>query len=279
MTDFFDWLSAGDWGLAAERLREEFRLSHEEMRRTTEALAPAFLLGVQRAVADPTAWASFARAFPLQSPSAVAPGAEAGGAMMAGLFGNDGLANAVARHASLFSGVAPDTISRMMPSLAAMTVETMMRMSGWRREGPQAYPADVAGRTLAEMMRRSANAVEAFSRPSSEAAPAARPRAGEPGYLEFLFADALKGGFPWFGALRMGDGAANMPFQPFGSFNPFAAMPGSSSEPTAPKESAAEPRSEGNAPFADFMDAGRSFQEAYMRQMLSLFERHAPKGK
>ncbi|MFD2236800.1 hypothetical protein [Aureimonas populi] len=257
MTDFFDWLAAGDWGLATDRLRGEFRLSQEEMRRTTDALAPAFLLALRRTAADPSAWGALAGGLTAPSPGAGAIGASsqaASATMLAALFGTSALSDAVARHASLFSGVAPDTIRRMMPALAAMTVETVMRMSGWR---------------------------DATGRQPGEATGERRDRPQEANYLEQLFADALKGGFPWLGDLRGDAMTANMGFLPFGSLNPFVEMTGPFPETSPARNARPAPSADArgkDTPPGGAADAGRAFQEAYMRQMLTLFERHAPKA-
>lgn len=169
MVGFNDWLDVTDPKLMAETIAERFRLSQQELSKAQEALAPAFALGLQRAMSTPAAWGDLAAAF-----SAMAPGASAaqrtlpGQAFLDAFFGSDALSGAVARQASLFAGIAPDTIQKLMPSLAMLTMETMVRgaMANMQRNQlPGLATGDFGGAT-AEMMRRGANAVEALSRPS-----------------------------------------------------------------------------------------------------------------
>lgn len=301
MTDFFDWLTASDSGFASDRLREQFRLSPQEMRRTMEALAPAFLFGLQRLVADPAGWTDFMRRVAALGPDQVAPGLEGfsqapTGALLGKLFGTDVLTDAVARQASSMAGVAPDTIRKMMPDLALMIVQTMMRMASAQSglSHPAALPSDAGGQAIAEMMRRSANAVEAFSRPASLPGGHRAPST-QPSYLEQLFADALKGGFPWMmpppgsasghetrTAAPDPAGATSPTLAPFFAFAPLLdAFANSNLEPQAEPEIEAKPEPAAPvvdplAPLSGLMEAGRSMQETYAAEMLALFDRHRP---
>ncbi len=291
MTEFFDWLTAVDSGLGTDRLRERFRLSEEEMRRTTEALAPAFVLGLQRLMSDTAAWADFNRRLAAFAPSGTDPASAMTArpaAFMTDLFGTRALADSVSRQASLMAGVSPDTIAKMMPELGLMTLRAMMTMVASGPMSSAAAPGDAAGRATAEWMRRSANAIEAFSRPSSEASPP--PRAD----LQSLFSDALAGGFAWMMPQPRGGGrqpappresgsapSAPFPFFGFPSFLP--PVPENTSPAQPPKAATAETRSPGGAeasaggPFdgmAKAAEAGRSMQETYAREMMALFDRH-----
>lgn len=300
MTDFFDWLTAADSGLAADRLREQFRLSEEEMRRTSEALAPAFLLGLQRLAAQPAAWSDFMARMSGTGSAADGRRPRMGefGDLLGPLFGSKALADSIARQASTMSGISPDTIAKMMPELGLMTVRTMMRMAGTPGSAPfgNALPSDAGGLAMAEMMRRSANAVEAFSRPSGSAAPSAPPSPHT--YLEQLFSDALRGGFPWMTVPRApgersgaASGDKTVAASPFFAFAPLfdafarGAAKGQERPATPQKETVGENRrsDDGSAsggagdPLSGIhqaLDAGRALQETYAREMLALFERH-----
>jgi hypothetical protein len=283
MTDFFDWLRAGDAGPAAERIAAHFRLSQEEMRRTADALVPAFMLGMQRAMADPAGWSDLVGRVGQATAGGggLFPGASAGRTVMDGLFNAD-LMHAIARQASVLTGQAPDVIEKMMPMLGALTFQSMLRTLA---AAPGSFPTDAAGQTLAEAMRRSANAVEAFSRPSAQGAPG-RPAAPA---MASLFAEALKGGVPW---MPGGAGASATPGDPFGFFGSMMkafvppGAPAASPSASAPKPGVAKPGTAkgepGTAdgapadPFFGLMDNARSLQADYVREMLSLFERHRP---
>lgn len=299
MTDFFDWLTAVDSGLGADRLRERFRLSEAEMRRATEALTPAFLIALQQMTSDRSAWADFigrASSAALPGASALAPSGGSPADFAIRLFGSPALAQSVTRQASMMAGIAPDTLAKMMPELGLMTLRTMMQMAGTGAMRPGAMPADTGGQAMAEIMRRSANAVEAFSRPSSE--PARSPTASPQALMETLFADALKGGFPWMtgGAARSAAAPKAVPsaepvqayaaaFSPFLAFAPLleaiAAPKGAAHTDGGAAETARQgPEPVGPAsgdPLAGLtraMEAGRAMQETYAQEMLALFDRH-----
>lgn len=221
MTDFFDWLTASDSGIAADRLADTFKLSHEELRKTMTALAPAFALALQRAMIVPGAWSEIARHYqPFVQSEASDLSVGATNTPLArdlsnALFGSKDLVSSVARHVSVASGVAPDTVEVMIRNISVMTIGTMLRMmiANMTRSQPrQLAEGDYPG-TMAEMLRRSANAVEAMGRPSNQPSPGQRMQLQLPGsdYLNQMFANALTGTVPWLppetGGAR-GDGRA-----------------------------------------------------------------------
>ncbi|NDW03930.1 hypothetical protein [Jiella pacifica] len=205
MTDFFDWLTASDSGVAADRLADTFKLSHEELRKTMTALAPAFALALQRAMIVPGAWSEISRhyqPFVKSEASDLSVGATnspLGRDLSNALFGSKDLVSSVARHVSVASGVAPDTVEMMIRNVSVMTIGTMLRMmmaNLTRGQPKELAEGDYPG-AMAEMLRRSANAVEAMGRPSSEASRRAPPQLPGSDYLARLFSDALTGTVPW----------------------------------------------------------------------------------
>jgi len=256
MPDFFDWLSAADAGQATDRLAERFRLSGEEMRATTDALVPAFMLGLRRAMGDPAAWEAVTQAAGAFVPGTGAPPSVGDGKrLLDALFGPE-LSDAVARRASALTGQTPEAVRAMMPALGALTLQSMLGMaqgSGGR------YPSDGAGQALAEAMRRSAAAVEAFNRPSTGAGAPAN-----------LFADAMRMGFPWM-SWPPGPGGAAMA-DPFAMFGALFQTP----VPDAPK-----PRAQTSAPptFWDMMTGAQAAQAEAAREMMALFTRFDRKDK
>ncbi|MEF2553631.1 hypothetical protein VQ042_20140 [Aurantimonas sp. A2-1-M11] len=243
MTDFFDWLTVNDSGLGTDRLADAFKLSRQEIRRTTEALAPAFTLALQRAMTDPAAWADVSRQFlPFMSgvgtsgPETAHSSAAKG--LADSLFGSRDIFLHVARKVSTMSDVAPDTVEKLMRSLSVMSIQTMMQMmlANMARQQPAGFAEGNYPVAMAEMMRRGANAMEAMGRPSDDRH--RRPASGAMGsdYLSGLFSDALNGRLPWLppGAsdtaqagsagqtAKSGGGAAGQPA--FDPFQPFEAM-------------------------------------------------------
>ena len=300
MTDFFDWLTAADSGLAADRLARQFRLSQKELRETADALIPAYLLAMRRMAADPGAWTALLGSVPFAvggNPGLDAVSDGEAASLVERLLGTGPLAQAIARQASMATGLAPDAVARMMPGLAVLTMQAVGRMAGASRPG--GYPTDDAGRVVAEMMRRSANAVDAFSRPAN--APSKAKGGAMPGsdYLSSLFADALKGAFPWTAAAKDGQKAsepsrpgasAAQPFPHFGAMLDAYAQSLHRPSSDAPRQPENLSRKPGNDdagqggstpsadPFAAWMETGRSAQTGYMREMMALFERYGPKA-
>ena len=257
MAGFDAWLTVTDPALLAEHLAAEFRLSRNEMEKVSEALAPAFALGLRRALADPAAAAGLSRAFRAMMPgsgygAAAVPNAPPGQAFLDAFFGSEALAAAVARQASLVAGIAPDTIQKLMPGLAMLTMESMaraaMREAGRSRpaagpgeagrlgslEGLAAATGDV-GEAAAAMMRRGAEVPAALSR-SSATPPPGRPAppaaAFGPGAMADAFAEALGAGF---GGLA-GKAGRSAPPLPLPSVRPSAskeAAPGPFDPPAA----------------------------------------------
>jgi len=320
MTNFFDWLTASDSGLSADGLAERFRLSHEEMRRTSEALAPAFFLALQKTMLDPTAWSELSSRFAAFMPGNPLYGGEmptgrSAENLLDGLFGSKALTAAIARHVSMASGLAPDTVEKLMPGLAIMTIEAMVRtMASAARSQPQGLATGDYGSAVAEMMRRGANAVEAMNRPSGTPAPGAAPGGGRAfgsDYLEQMFAGALKGGFPWIasteeirksrehpGQAGAGpeDSAMPNPFLPFAAMaeafargmQPQSRGDGKADEAQATSAGPETPADAGKSatPAADadrFLDemmrSGQKLQDDYAREMMALFERYHSVGK
>lgn len=205
MTDFFDWLTAADSGLGADRLAESFNLSRDEFRGTTDALAPAFALALQRAVSDPTIWQDLARRFvPLMGQS-TAPGPETAQSTAAKefadtLFGSPDISSAIARKVSVANGVAPDAVEQLMRNLSVMTMQTMVQMmlANMARGQPKGFAEGDYPTAMAEMMRRGANAMEALGRPSDARSTRSVPQFGPSSQaLSDLFANALNGRLPF----------------------------------------------------------------------------------
>ncbi len=232
------------------------------------------MLGFQRSMLDPDAWGKLLRGFAPALPFGAASGLpprEAGEAFVRTLFGPE-LAASVARQASLLSGQAPDVIEKMMPALGLLSFQSMLQtMAALSGQGPGSYPTDPAGQAMAEAMRRSANALEAFSRPADA------PRSSTQAMTD-LFAGALRG-WPWMSgpAAKAVDPMAMMTAWTTG----WARMAGAAApQPPRAPEPPPPPRPKDTAPpaapfaFAGMLANAQSLQADYMREMLAVFERH-----
>lgn len=231
MASFDDWLTVSDPKLFAEGLAAQFRLTLAEVQKAQEAMQPAFALGLQRALASPDAWGDLAKTYTAMMPGAAAfglPQAQPAEAFMQAIFGSDALTGAIARQASLFAGIAPATLQQMMPGLAMLTMETLLRstLAGIARNQPPGLATGDYGSATAEMMRRGANAVEALTHPSDRNATRRGPGldAWSPTSFSNMFTDALAPGQGWMppasgpsgGDAVPGTTGAFNPMQPFG---------------------------------------------------------------
>lgn len=303
MTDFFDWLTVGDSGLGADRLADAFKLSQREVRQTTEALAPAFTLALQRAMLDPAAWTELSHRFLPFMDGTTMPGPETARSPAAkdladALFGSRDISNAVARKVSLASGIAPDTVEKLMRNLSIMTMQTMVKMmlANVARNQPEGFADGNYPAAIAEMMRRGANAMEAMGRPSDSQRrrQPSFPGAAGSDYLAGLFGDALSGKLPFMPPAAETTGRPSStsrqagddmpPASGFTSFQPFEAMiegfarglqSGDDAATGAPERSAPAPEPDATPAnsFDDLARAGQEMQDDYARQMTELFQR------
>lgn len=320
MAGFRDWQAVTDPKLLAEALAEQFRLSQNELEKAQAALQPAFALGLEKAMASPSAWTDLASAFAAMLPGdgSVTPGIDRGQAFVETVFGSDALTQAIARQASLFAGIAPDTLQKLMPGLALLSMEAMVRqtMASLARHQPAGLTTGDFGGAAAEMMRRGANAVEALSRPSGETAARTAAKAANP--FADAFGAALKQGSAWMSAApaaRAPSHAAPAQDPAEGTFNPmlpFAAMfdafakgiedaiarspsqaappadapaadsmpsPQPASTPSAPASNSVDAASRQDGIVADLLRSGEKMQADYAREMASLFERYGDSSK
>lgn len=319
MTDFFDWLTASDSGLATDRLASAYNLSPSELQDTAQALAPAFSLALMRAMSNPATAADVSRQFApffgsMDATSRKAANRPEVKTLTESLFGSNALVDAISRQVSSVTGTAPDTVQPLMRNLTLMAMQTMMQMVGTTYlRGPrngEFDPTDVPA-NVADVMRRSANAIEAFSRSPN----APDPGRNRPQGMSNIFADALKGPLPWLppmphmapnnaiepkkeerarAAEEAGGDGPTLPFLAIfegfskGLSNDAATRSADSEieqkEPE-PEPEASERKSTPEAPplapdpagFARLMDASAEMQADYMKRMTELFAANPPK--
>ncbi|MER0238572.1 hypothetical protein [Fulvimarina sp. MAC8] len=315
MTDFFDWLTASDSGLAADRLASAYNLSPSELQETTQALAPAFSLALMRAMSNPTTAANVSQQFAPFFGSMDATSRRTANRpevknLTESLFGSNALVDAISRQVSSVTGTAPDTVQPLMRNLTLMAMQTMMQMVGTTYlRGPrngEFDPTDVPA-NVADVMRRSANALEAFSRSPNEPPPR---RTGSDG-MSNMFADAFKGPLPWLPPMpfmaaknaiepkeeerskTVEDSGGDIPTLPFlaifEGFSKGLAHEPVKSEKTCDADSESEvelgkperdadaetetpPLAPDPAGFSRLMDASAEMQADYMKRMTELFE-------
>lgn len=300
MASFDDWLTVTDPRLFGESLAERFRLSRKELDQATQALAPAFAIGLQTAMADPGSWQDLSKAFQGLVPGldGAPSGDRSGEIFTRTFFGSDALVSAIARQASLAAGIAPDTLQRLMPGLAALAMQSMVRasMETVSRSAPAGLATGDLGGATAEMMRRGANAVEALSRPSDSRRHGSafdNPATASLGGMADIFAQSLKASLAWMqpppGAVPQTAKSPQAPPSPIDPMAPFAAMfkafadgiGAGSRDAEPPPAPAAPPVPEEPAPTAPAGDlvegllrTGQTLGDGYAREMAALFERY-----
>lgn len=263
MTNFLDWLGAPG-GDAQALLARRFDARPEDIGRATEALGPAYLLGLQRLAGDVERWTSLMQTFVRPIPGTAPPPA-----LALSFFGNDALTSAVAGEAARRANLPTEMITAMMPTLSAMTVEAVMRMAA--PGSRQAMPGDPVGAATAEMLRRSANAVEAFSRPSTGPAGALSP---------FPFLDMFALPFAAMGRAPASAPSPATPDVPMDALKPAAAFLAAFTKGLSTQNTASSPHAEVETetsdPLAALLSATQSAQGDYLRQMAALFGAHPP---
>ena len=125
--NLFDIMRQAGDGRAFQTFGGQFGLSEDQVRRAMEALLPAFSVGLKRSAADPLSFFELMRHFAMapyasyyQHPGRALGGGTADGQeLLSLLFGSKDVSRLVAEQASAFSGIAEETLKRMMPAIAA----------------------------------------------------------------------------------------------------------------------------------------------------------------
>jgi hypothetical protein len=146
MNTLFDLLNSAQNGQAIENMARQFQLSQQQALAATQALLPAFSLGLKRQVESakdaPTlpdffglagmpqvdAFQNAAQAFTRQA-------MEQGQQIMTALFGSSEMTKALSQLAGMQSGVAPQIISAMMPAMASILVSGLAHAAAPKMPG------------------------------------------------------------------------------------------------------------------------------------------------
>lgn len=144
MHTFFEMIRDAQSGAAADLFFRQFGVSPEETAKAVSALMPAFALGLEKSAQRPDAMAELTRlmtksgfggmsATPqaIFSQQAIALGEE----VMGKLFGSPALAKAIAEQAAAMSGVAQESVAKIMPVMAATMIDAMAQAA---RSGAEA---------------------------------------------------------------------------------------------------------------------------------------------
>ena len=126
--NLFDIMRAAGGGNAFAALAPDYGLTEEQVTKAIEAFLPAFSAGLKRSTADPLglmelmrrlSMGDYTRAF--ENPGwAWREGRREGHDALAFLFGSPAAAEAIARQASVFTGIAQEKLAELLPAVAAM---------------------------------------------------------------------------------------------------------------------------------------------------------------
>ena len=136
MLPLFELLKQANGGNAMNQMAAQFGLSPEQVQAATEALLPAFSLGLQRNTADPMGMGGFLSAlasgqhgkyFDNVSQAFNPAGLQDGNAILGHLFGSKDVSRAVATQAAQATGIGSEILKQMLPVLATTLMGGMFK--------------------------------------------------------------------------------------------------------------------------------------------------------
>lgn len=244
-------------GAGMDAMARQFGLTQDQAQRATEALLPAFMLGLQRSAGNPNAFANLMGAM---TPGAAAPSTSqpqaAGSQALGQLFGPPELTRQIAEQAAHWSGVSAQVMQQMMPIVAGAVIGGLSKFSEVMRD-QAASPASPAGNAAAtpyaawaDMMRTMLGGGSAAA-PTPQVEPAAPPGGSSP-------VDA------WADMIRTMTGQA-----------PVAPEPAPAPAPPQPEGERLQ------AAWSDALNTGRKAQEQYLATLQNIFDQFwgAPPGR
>lgn len=262
----YEIMRAAGGGNAFPALAAQYGLSEEQIAKAMEAFLPAFSTGLKKSTADPLGLMEFLRRLGTadylqayrQPQSYFSGGPRKDEDALGFLFGPPEVAEAVARQASAFTGIAQAKLAELMPAMAAMMF------------GGLAEQARTANPVLDAMMQdfraggatRSGAAKGPLDRYEEEQA---RPESGATADLARTQAEMMQAGLA---AFQAGTAAWQKTMADMTKAAGGGALAGDASRP--------ETQPSGRDMFGEMFEPGLKLGEAYQREMAGLFERMRP---
>jgi hypothetical protein len=255
--NLFDMMRQAGAGDGFSALAGRFGMSEEQVTKAVEAFLPAFSAGLKRSTADPLGVAEFMRKLGSGDYSraytnpAFAPAAGRSGGQDAlnFLFGSPDAAQAVARQAATFTGLAQEKMQELLPALAAMM------FGGFGHQANAANPVFAA--RMEQFSAAGANEARAAKGPLDrlEEEQASQER----DQMARAQQDMMQAGLAAFhsGAAAWQKAVGDM-----------AGVVGSSGTQSG--------AGEGKNPFAEMFEPGRRLSETYQREMEATLRRFRP---
>ncbi|TWG97487.1 hypothetical protein L598_002000000510 [Mesorhizobium sp. J18] len=163
MLPLFDMIANAQNGRGIEELSRQFGLSQAQTQEAIEALLPAFSQGLKRNASDPYGIGAFLNAvstgrhaqyFEDATRAASPEGTTEGNGILGHLFGSKELSRAVAAQAAMSTGIAQETLKKMLPVLAAMIMGGIFKQSTGGMQAGASSGGGMLGEILEQMMRQ-----------------------------------------------------------------------------------------------------------------------------
>ncbi len=267
--NLYEIMRGAGGGNAFPALAAQFGLSEEQVGKAMEAFLPAFSAGLKKSTADPLGLMEFLRrlAVPDYMEAYRQPAKFFGGGRGKGddalgfLFGSPEMAEAVARQASAFTGLAQEKLAELMPAMAAMMF------------GGLAEQARTANPVLDAMMKefRAGGAASAgaakgpLDRYEEEQA---RQEGDATADMARAQAEMMQAGLA---AFQAGTAAWQKTMADMAKTTGGGALAGDASRP--------ETEPSGRDLFGEMFEPGRKLGEAYQRELAGLFDRIRPETR
>lgn len=267
--NLYEIMRAAGGGNAFPALAAQYGLSQDQIAKAMEAFLPAFSAGLKKSTADPLGLMEFLRrlAMPDYTQAYRQPGQFFGGGQRKGedalgfLFGSPEVAEAVARQASAFTGLAQEKLAELMPAMAAMMF------------GGLAEQARTANPVLDAMMKEfraggstgSGAAKGPLDRYEEEQA---RRETDPTADLARTQAEMMQAGLA---AFQAGTAAWQKTMADMAKTAGGGALAGDASRP--------ETEPSGRDLFGEMFEPGLKLGEAYQRELAGLFERMRPETR
>lgn len=271
MLPLYDMLANAQNGEGVAALSRQFGLSEPQTRQAMDALLPAFSQGLKRNAADPFGVGAFMSAlaggrhapyFDDAARAASPEGTAEGNAILGHLFGSPELSRAVASQAAQATGLADETMRRMLPVLAAMIMGGIYRQT-------TTPPPNAGTNPLSDLMNE-------MMRQSGATLP--RQPDASPNPFDNPFTRALQS---MFGAGTPAAASRERPAPDPYADNPlgriFEDMMGggrreAEAEPPPPTNPSGRPRNTYDDLFGQMFETGRQTRDEYRKSMESVFD-------
>ncbi len=270
MIPLFDLLNQAHGGRAVDILARQFELSRQQVQLALEALLPAFSQGLKRNASDPFGIAAFmgavaagqqAKYFEDVGRAFTPEGMAEGNSILGHLFGSKDVSRAVAAQAAQMTGIAQDTLKRMLPIVADMIMGGFAKQARGEGAAGASTPNPFAG-MFEQMMRQSGlTPAAAQQQQAAHSDPFDNP-------FTRMFREMA-------GRSERRDQPAGNPFMQF--YEQMLGTGRQDAEPERPTNPSGRARNTYDDLFDQMFETGRKSREDYEQAMAALFDQMGPR--